>query len=566
MQLPLYDTPQVQQQALPDALVSTRAPEPAWADAAQGLAHVASAVNQFRTEADTLRAEDAFNQMREQQQALGWGEDGAFKKEGANAFSGKKPLSQDYLERYDAAARQIAGGLSNENQRALFNRAAARGRLEFWGQLQRHEAAQGEAYRKSVVDGVIATEREHAARNFNDPDSVAQSVQRTRANVALAAQASGMAADQAQMAELEAVSGIHSAVLGQMLESRDPKGAKAYYEANKDSISTRDGARVRILIERDTRELEASTAVDEVWGLHGPKGDTDAVNLDAMNAVLRKRFAKDPDALKLATSLMRERAQDRDYSVRQRENAVSGGIWKQVLAGQGLGSIRRSPEWRSLDGTKQAQLEAKIEAFQKRGGEGDSMAQFAAYWARASNPAALAKMSDAEIFALAPKMGKSLTKQLLMRKAELGRGGAEVQDATVDTDSFHYFARQAGLNVDNKASDDDKAKLGELKYRVEQTIDQEQRAKGRKLTRDEKDGITKRLLLKVPITTPGRWWGTNTKEQFLFELRDPRDLDQSIVLDPKKAEGVVDDLLAAGVRPTKERLREAYALKYGKEK
>lgn len=566
MQLPLYDTPQVQQQALPDALVSTRAPEPAWSGAAQGLLHVASVVNQFRAEADTLRAEDAFNAMREQQQALGWGDDGAFKKEGANAFNGKKPLSQDYLERYDAAARQIAGGLANENQRALFNRAAARGRLEFGGQLQRHEAAQGEVYRKSVVEGVIATEREHAARNFNDPDSVAQSVQRTRANVALAAQASGMAADQAQMAELEAVSGIHSAVLGQMLESRDPKGAKAYYEANKDGITSRDGAKMRALIERDTRDMEVSTAVDEVWGLHGPKGDTDAVNLDAMNAELRKRFAKDPDALKLATGLMRERAQERDYSVRQREDAVSGGIWKQVLAGQGLGSIRRSPEWRSLDGTRQAQLVTQIEAFQKRGGEGDSMAQFAEYWARASNPAALAKMSDAEIFALAPKMGNSLTKQLLMRKAELGRGGAEVQDATVDTDSFHYFARQAGLNVDSKASDDDKAKLGELKYRVEQTIDQEQRAKGRKLTRDEKDGITKRLLLKVPITTPGRWWGTNTKEQFIFEIQDPRDLDQSIVLDPKKAEGLVDDLLAAGVRPTKERLREAYALKYGKEK
>ena len=306
-------------------------------------------------------------------------------------------------------------------------------------------------------------------------------------------------------------------------------------------------------------------AVDEVWGLHGPKGDTDAANLDAMNAELRKRFAKDPDAQKLATGLMRERAQDRDYSVRQREVAVSGGIWKQVLAGQGLGSIRRSPEWRSLDGTMQAQLETKIEAFQKRGGEGDSMAQFAEYWMRASNPAALAKMSDAEIFALAPKMGNSLTKQLLMRKAELGRGGAEVQDATVDTDSFNFFARQAGLTVD-KPSSSDKAVLGELKYRAEQTIDQEQRAKGRKLTRDEKDVITKRLLLKVPITTPGRLWGTNTKEQFLFELRDPRDLDQSIVLDPKKAEALVDDLLAAGVRPTKERLREAYALKYGKEK
>lgn len=563
MQLPLYDTPQVQQQALPDALVSTRAPEPAWSGAAQGLLHMAGTVNQFRAEADTLRAEEAFNRMREQQQALGWGDDGAFKKEGANAFSGKKPLSQDYLERYDAAARQIAGGLANENQRALFNRAAARGRLEFGGQLQRHEAAQGEVYRKSVVEGVIATEREHAARNFSDPDSVAQSVQRTRANVALAARAGGMAADQAQMAELEAVSGIHSAVLGQMLDARDPKGAKAYYEANKDSITARDGAKLRGLIERDTRDMEVSTAVDEVWGIHGPKGDTDAANLDAMNAELRKRFAKDPDALKMATGIMRERAQERDYSVRQREDAVSGGIWKQVLAGQGLGFIRRSPEWRSLDGTKQAQLVTQIEAFQKRGGEGDSMAQFAAYWAYASNPSALAKMSDPQIFELAPKMGNSLTKQLLMKKAELGRGGAEVHDATVDMDSFNFYARQAGLQVD-KPSSDDKAKLGELKYRVEQTIDQEQRARGRKLTREEKDGILKRMLVRVPITTPGRWWGTDKEEQFLFEVTDPKAIDQSIVLDPKKAESVVDDLLNAGVTPTKERLRNAYVLKYGK--
>ena len=565
MKLPLYDTPQVRQQGIPDALVSTRAPEPAWEGTAQGLLHMAGAVNQFRAEADTLRAEEAFNRMREQQQTLGWGEDGAFKKEGANAFNGKKPLSQDYLERYDAAARQISGGLANENQREIFNRAAARGRIEFGGHLQRHEAAQGEVYRKSVVEGVIAAETDHAGRNFSDPDSVAQSVQRVKANVALAARSAGMAADQAQMAEMEAVSGIHSTVLGRMLEANDPKGAKLYFETNKDSITARDGAKLRGLIERDTRNMEVGEAVDGVWAQHGPKDDTEAVNLDTMNAALRQRFAKDPDAQKLAMGLMRERAQERDYSVRQREDAVAGGIWKQVMAGQGLGSIRRSQEWRSLDGTKQAQLETKIEAFQKRGGEGDNMAQFAEYWARVSDPAALARMTDAQIFALAPKMGKSLTKQLLLKKAELGRGGAEVQDATVDTDSFNFFARQAGLTVD-KPSSSDKAVLGELKYRAEQTIDQEQRAKGRKLTRDEKDVITKRLLLKVPITTPGRWWGTNTKEQFLFELRDPRDLDQSIVLDPKKAEGLVDDLLAAGVRPTKERLREAYALKYGKEK
>ena len=127
---------------------------------------------------------------------------------------------------------------------------------------------------------------------------------------------------------------------------------------------------MRALIERDTRNMEVGEAVDGVWAQHGPKDDTEAVNLDTMNAALRTRFAKDPDAQKLAMGLMRERAQERDYSVRQREDAVAGGIWKQVMAGHGLGSIRRSAEWRSLDGTKQAQLVTQIEAFQKRGGEG----------------------------------------------------------------------------------------------------------------------------------------------------------------------------------------------------
>jgi len=66
-------------------------------------------------------------------------------------------------------------------------------------------------------------------------------------------------------------------------------------------------------------------------------------------------------------------------------------------------------------------------------------------------------------------------------------------------------------------------------------------------------------------TFRANWWN-KTEQKRLFEVGSPEEIDASIVADPEKFQGLLDEFEKAGVLPTKERLRNAYLLKYSEGK
>lgn len=574
--IPVYDTPQVQLRDLPSVQRNIGPVGQGMQALAQGLGAASDVLTKAREEADQIRAEEAFNKLREVQNILTYGdgkyETGATNIKAGNVFNRDQPFGQEYMTRFDKAAQEIEAGLSSDNQKRMFQRATGRAKLEFGGTLARHEAAEGNTYRESVYKGVIESETEHVAKNFTDLDAVAQSIERVKANTRGYAMRQGMAADQQDMAVKDAVSSMHMLVIQRKLDgdptkgvSADPAGAKQYYQdqvkAGVIVESSKAAKTMRDKIEADERSMRASTAVDAIWKGFGPDSDTEAVNLDAMAAELRGQFKNDPDGLKVAMADLKERASTHDYSVRQREASITGGIFQRVLAGESLAAIRKSPEFRELDGVRQIDMVTKIENFQKRGqdGEGAQMDKFASYWAVASNPQKLASMSDAEIFAMAPKVGTTLVKQLLVDKQKLSKGEDKVRAATIDNDQFKYWASEGGLKVNPKKDSDDEKTLGELKYRVETVIDDQQRALGRDLTRKEKDDIMKRLVVEVPVRMVTRG-GFNdgrisVENKRVFQVQDAR----NIVVQGADREQVIKDLKAVGItNPTEAQIREGF--------
>jgi hypothetical protein len=565
--IPTYNTPQVELQGI-QAPQLGRLPDSGLEELGRGISNAAATLNKVQDEADTIRAEEAFNKLRESQNNLVYGKDGAFNVKGGNVFNRDKPFVQDYVGRLDSEAQAIAASLSNDNQKNKFMRAATRAKVEFGGQIQRHEMQEGLAYREGVFKGVLSTEKEHVAQNFMDPDSVEQSVQRVKANTKSYAMTQGLSADQQDMAVKEAVSGLHMEVIARKLDGDqnrniqpDPTGAKQYYQdqvkAGNIMESSPAAKQMRDKIEADERSMRASTAVDAVWKGFGPADDTEAVNLDAMAVELRSEFKNDPSGLKIAMAELKDRASTHDYSVRQREASITGGIWNNVLGGMPLAQIKRSPEFRALDGARQADMISKIESFQKRGQDGDDMTKFSRYWAYASNPEKLSKMSDAEIFALTPQIGASQVKQLLSNKQQLLKGDDKVIAATIDQDQFNYWATQGGLDIGSK-KDADKNTLGELKFRVETMIDQQQRDLGRPLKRDEKDLIMKRMIVEVPVRHQQSVFGvtrTGVENRPLFMVQNP----EAIVIQGADRDAVVKALQNVGIQnPTEAQIREGY--------
>lgn len=578
--IPIYTQETVQVAPIPASRMSVPTPTAPMPNAGlqKGLSDLAAVALKAQDDANTLRAEEAFNALREQQNQLGYGdgkeEGGAFNVKGGNVFNrGQDAPSykDEYMTKFDERAQKIFDGLANDSQKSKFFQIANRARVEFDGALSRHEAQQGEVYREGIYKGVLDVEREHIAQNFRDPDSVAQSIERVKANTKMFSMSTGLAADQQEMAVKEAVSGMHMMVMSRMLQGdatkgiqADPMGAKEYYKeqvkAGNIAESTEAAQKMRGLIESGEREVRAISSVDNLWGSMGPKGDTGAVNLDRMAAQLRKEYGTDTDGLKVAMAELKERASQFDYSVRQRESATSGAIFKQLLDGKSVSEIRQSPAFRGLDGAKQLSVLTTIENYNKRDGDGEDMDKFATYWTISSNPAKLQSMSDAEIFAMTPKIGGKLVKQLLGEKTKLGVSEDKVIDATVDNDMFQAIARLGGINTSAKKGSNDANLLGDLKYRVEKIIDMEQRANNNKpLTRERKEMIVKQQLVEVPV----RYVGTgmfNSGDKYvenkrLFEVQTP----ENIVIPDADRDTVIKKLQANGTKnPTEAEIRDGY--------
>lgn len=572
--VPIYDQQQVRQAPLPDVRVPNMVPDNAGIlgqasrEFAQTRRVIAAHQEKEQEEADVFRVEAEINKLRDLETDLTTGTKGYQRLTGEQAFNLGAPLASVYQQRWDDGVKDIESGLANDNQRRKFQILAGRLKSQFNRNLGSHEEAQSKAVRESTFKGVVAAESEAVARAMDDPNPESRTAQIGTSLGRVTANANryyskelGLSPEQTAAEVLKLQSSMHKTVIDRYLERNDPQTAKAYFEANKDRINAADGAKARQQIEKDGRDFLVNQAADQIWQKMGPKSDTDAVNLDLMEREANKTFEKDADGRKLLISELRQRQAAHDYSAKERQNAVEGGIWKQVLDGKPLAQIRRSPEFRGLDGKNQAAMIEHIERYQKRN-ENDPasvLAKFAQYWSIASDPDTLRSTSDAAIFAMAPVMGPELVKAALNKKQELAKSDEKVIEAKIDSDSFNYWATQAGLDT-TPPKDSEKAKdLGALKYRVETMIDAEQKKRGKQLTRDEKDTILKKLLTEVPVRQNTSFMGIPTGQTVapkrLYQLQYP----ENIQIPAAERQQIVDGLKRAGIaNPTDAQIREGY--------
>jgi hypothetical protein len=525
----------------------------------KGLLDVGVVANKMQDEADTLRAEEAYNEWMRQRDEMAYGKDGAFMVKGANVFN--RPDGQSFVGEFtgkaSTAAGSIAQSLANDNQRAKFSQLTGRAIRSFGTSLSQHEAQQGQEWRKSVYEGVVNTEADNLGKNFDNPEERLASIDRVKSNTRAYAQNQGLSGEALETTVKEATGKMHGVVIGRLLESGRATDAKSYYEANQDAIPQKDAEKIRKLIKADTDSQEAQEAVDNVIKAFGPQDDEDSFNLDEMAAQIRDSYKDKPDVQAKALTMLKERASERDYSIKQRDYQTKGGIWKQVINGGRISDIQNSPEFKRLDGTTQASLLKSIEAYQKDDGE-SSLDKYADYWAVASNPQALSKMSDAQIFAMAPKIGTSLVKQLLKDKVALGKTETKVFDVTVDNDMMKSLASAGGVDINSK---DGKKLLGELEYRSKLLIEAEQQNRGRKLTLEEKQKVIKRLFVEVPVRYVGTGMLNDGKvyieNKRLYQVQDA----EAIIVPEEGRKQVIEELKKQGIEnPTEKQIRNGYIL------
>ncbi len=230
-------------------------------------------------------------------------------------------------------------------------------------------------------------------------------------------------------------------------------------------------------------QIIESTA-NAVYAKFGPQSDTDPIQLDVMDGHIDVLMADRPvDERKKAKELIKQMSQSFQTSSNQRQAAQVSGVWEMALQGQSYDEIIKSDVFKTLPGDTKVKLIGELQTFQTKG---ESLEQQAKYLDMVSNPQALAAMTNEQVIALAPSLGRKLTSDLLRKRADLNNP-EKISAATIDNEDFNMLANQAGLKpFDTKKSDTEKASLGQLRYAVEQRIYTEQVTRKRQLTRDEK--------------------------------------------------------------------------------
>ena len=459
-----------------------------------------------------------------------------------------------YAAKVDAWWQDKAKALSENltvNQKAMIAPSLRTAQVHAIHSAKSHENAELERSEMDSFNAAQLAEVQRAAAS-GDPAVAATSSSLLRARNAQMAQQKGWTPEVLAVANTKATTALHVNMI-QDIQQKDPVAALTYFNANKAEIDGTRHAEITHSLDGLAAGAEGAQFADQVWKEMGPKGYNQPVDRAAMEAKAREKYANDLPRQRAAVAAIKEQAAAFNAS----ETEANAGNVNAVMAvyakgGMSVQQLQRLPAFQALPGKEQAQITDRVDnhintlvsrgaASEQRADAAESRAQRklerngTAEYLRLSDPAVLATMTDAQVQAQLPVLGNDLTKHLAEKKRSVSKAGGEAE-AKMDQEDFNHIADGMGLKPYAKKSDDEKAVLGDMKYRVEQLIYQAQTAKKAPLTRAEKTELmTQEMARKVTVSG----WFSDTEKPVLQLTKD----DIADVVVPKADRAQIADAL-----------------------
>jgi soluble lytic murein transglycosylase len=271
MQVPVYKSPTVQENALPVTQQNPNLPSGAFGEnIARGLGDVSTVLQKVQDDADNLRVQDTYNQLREQQLDLTLSKDRGYANvKGRDVVMPREngqSLSGDYMQRFDTIGSFLEGNLANEAQKLKFRQKMEQSRLDFRAGLQRHENQEITAYGKSVANATVTLETEAAAKQWNSPELIGRSIQNITDSLNAQGTREGIPADVVKAAIQDKVSNVHSNVLALAIESKNLPYANEYLKQYGRDMTAADTLKYKGAIDQEMRTDEAVATAHTVYG------------------------------------------------------------------------------------------------------------------------------------------------------------------------------------------------------------------------------------------------------------------------------------------------------------
>lgn len=328
-----------------------------------GIDRYTKAQDQARQEAHQAAMLEASNQLSDWHADFFYNKDtGAYLKTGKDAQS----IPDEAKASFDKRAGEIEAGLSTPEQREDF----ARLRAQTWhtSQLEvlRHTTTEARAYHAEAHESFLENQANEAEQSALDPKLVDVHVMAGLSAIRTNARALGMGDDAVAARSMAFTTKVHSGVIHTLLSQGKDREASHWFSVHQSEIAAEQQSSLANQLETASTHGTALKASEELWTAHGPKSDTDPINLDTMETDARARFADDPKTLAATIGYLRERKSGVDASRRDRDEARGSALWQAVTNGQSLSAIHRMPEFLTSSGKVQAQINAAV--IQQAGG------------------------------------------------------------------------------------------------------------------------------------------------------------------------------------------------------
>jgi hypothetical protein len=228
----------------------------------QGLSVIGEPLEKIEYQDDKLQAEDGINRLHQRKMNLTSGEDGFSNVKSGNVV--KRPLYKEYIEQFDESVSEISNNLKNDQQRNFFQRRAEVLKLQYGGDLTNHIQREKNTHAKQVYEGGKVIELQNAAAHWNEPASVALSLERTKNLIDQQGEREGWGKDILKAQKLAATSDVHQSVISQAIATDNPEYAKEWYKKNKKSIDATQYPKIESLIREGGIKVLAQEVADDI--------------------------------------------------------------------------------------------------------------------------------------------------------------------------------------------------------------------------------------------------------------------------------------------------------------
>jgi hypothetical protein len=552
---PRFSQSQVQTAATPNVRVSTDAPSAAFgvgqgaaiAEAVQDVTSIGTKIfKEEKEKADDIATTEAYAKTVRLKNELFYDtKRGVITRKGKNALGAEN----DFGAEFDKRTEEIEKGLSNSDQRLMYQKIKSKARTDFDTDIQKHVTGETMRFQEETAKEAVKAEMENAIYNYHDPAKVQESLKMQELLINSHAQRMGV--DPGPLLK-EVQTKTHVGIIERYLSNDQDRKAKEYFEANKGFISGAAIENVEKALADGSLRGESQRTSESIWA-------TSKGNLGAALKTARSSLKDDPKLKDETIRRIQQLAQEDKAAKDAYRDNLFESAWKETEQKKDRPNMAL---WAKLSPEDQSKIDSRVDYLRKGKQPETDWNDFYQLKTWASYKDTRDQFLRTNLLDYRNKMADSEFKELVNLQQEL-RKGDENAEKTLDgfrnhTTIVNDSLAQAGIDPSPEAGSGDAEKVNRFRSMVDAEVKRHQDAVGKKITNDEMQEIVDRLMIKGKVPGSG-FYGFFQKNKRAFELESGENIEISAENIPASEKAKIVDALQRSKKPvTDQSILELY--------